>query len=56
MISNQGQRLHYLDSPLLSYNEKRKILSILASMTSEVMKATTITTILLDAIDRNFNN
>lgn len=50
LISIQGQRQHYLDSPLLSYNEKRKIQSILSSMASETMKAATITPILLDAV------
>ncbi len=50
LISIQGQRQHYLDTPLLSYNEKKKILSILSSTASETMKAATITSILLDAV------
>ena len=50
LISIQGQRQHYLDSPLLSHNEKRNIQSILSSMASETMKAATISPILLDAV------
>ena len=52
VITFSGQRNHYLETPLLSYDEKMEIRSALSALALTKPMAATITRILLTALAR----